>query len=634
MAKKYPAPTKKDPESSSNLQNLKTRLSVAKKYEEPQRKWWKKVNQVLEFKREVLIGTDSQSQKIAYPLLWAAYDNYLSNLSTTPPQTVIEASGREDSIKKIYWKGVLDYVKRKIRIEDAKEPFVDSFIRTGKAIYKVGRRVETKKEKKITVAPNGEKIEQEFEAIIRNESFIEVIDPRKIWLSPETKYQGVLLGEECPYVIEEMIKTPKYIEDMYGVTVDEDEKEIIDPDDDPDNKGRADGHTRDADYNEDDLKRVRVYMYSGVWDIEGQEEKNAQVLFTSKRILKARKCPYDHHKKPYIYALAFPKFFKAQAHSPLNPVLDLDQEYNENMNKVRTILRRLASPKWVKLKGTQVDETALLDPDIGVIVEESQPNAFRPLEGPKVDPVLIDKATTVEQLFQLITGIVYGSTAIKNAGTATGQDIVQQGADVKEGRLTRILERSQEELEIMLLQLEQQYTSGEPMDIRITGAETIQQVKNKKHLYQVQMQLFVQQQERAQMGEQIGAPVEEPMDEYQNFEITEDGKAVVTSYTKEDIEGEFELTVVSQSSSRSNKAVQAQQTINAIQAANPMEQHIRNALWKRLFTNYGWDELVDIVDQPTLPAGAQPMPPTGPGGGPTTEAGISGQVQAQGRQTV
>ena len=631
MAKKSYLKPKSDNKDKKENQHeiLKTRLSVAKSFEKSTRKWWKAVNNVLSFKRDVTVGGDTQSQKIKYPLLWGAYDNYLSALSTTPPQIVVEAEGKEDNVKKIFWRGVLERAKRKIRADDLLEKFVQSFITTGKAVYKIGRVVETKKATKDATIEGKGTIENEVEAVIKNESFVDVIDPRKVWISPETEYKGPILGEECPYIIEEMLKTPEYIEEQYGVKVEESEKEKINMDewlDEDDKSSKVDNLPAET---EDDIKRVRVYAYYGLWKIEGKLEKNAEVLFTTKRILKQRKLPYSHGMKPYIYLLNFKNFFKATAHGSLDAVLDLDQEYNENMNRIRTYIRRMVNPKWAKLTGTKVDEAALLDPDVGVIVDESQSGAVRPLTPPPIDASIFDKTSSVEQLFQLITGIVYGSAAIKEAGTATGQDIVAKGADVKIARMARLIERAQEERDIMLLKLEQQYAPTDGTDIRIVGADVVKMIKDKKFLFKTATEIYNSQ-------VQAGQPSEPPADEYSKFRISDDGKSIITNYTREDIQGEFELTVISQSSNRSNTEVQAQQIINALDKASN-EPEIRKGLWRRLFSLRRWDELIEAVE--TNPGIGQGMPGQ-PGGQPLNNAtapsgaNLNGAVKAQANQTV
>ena len=325
----------------------------------------------------------------------------LSRLTSTPPQMIIEADGKEDLVKKIFWKGVLEYRKRKMHVDDQKEAFVDSFITSGMGVYKVGRTVQSQKGIKQVKGEDGKIIaDQEVEAITENKSFVENIDPRKFWLSPETKYTSPVLGVECPYCIEEMIKTPEYIETTYGVTVSEEEKELIAADD---GEGGNVGKSSIPGEKTDDLKKVRLYAYYGVWKIKGKTITNAEVLFTSKKILKQRELPYKWgEKKPYIVSLNFVKFFKPVARGSLDALLDLDQEFNENMNKRRTYVRRMVNPKWAKLKGTKVDEDALLDPDVGVVVDESQPNAVRSLTPQPLGQELFTPTTAIEQLFYLM----------------------------------------------------------------------------------------------------------------------------------------------------------------------------------------------------------------------------------------
>lgn len=632
MAKKLEDADKK------GLNVLKTRLSFAKNAEKKRRDQWKKVLKVLDFKREVVTTSSTTTTSIKYPLLWSAYDNYISTLSTSPPQIVIDAEGKEDFVKKVYWRGVLEYVKRQILVEDLEEQFIQSLIVAGKAVWRVCRSVETVKQKEDVTDMDGNKVGAiEKEAVIKNTSVVENVDPRRVHISPETKYKGPVLGDECPYIIEEMIKTPEYIEEHYGVTVKDEEIETIDDEEFMGDEVKS----KVTDYEDkDDMKRVRFYAYYGVWKIKDKYEKNAEVLFTKKRIVQERKYPYAHGKKPYIYALNFKDFFKATARGSLDAVMDLDQEYNENMNRIRTYIRRMVNPKWAKLQGTKIDEAALLDPDIGNVVDESQPNSFRPVTPPQLDPAVFEKATSVETLFQLLTGIIYGSTAIQNAGTATGQNIVSQGADVKLGRIARIYERACEERDKMLLQLEQEYAPAEGTDIRITGADVVQQIKNKKILYKESMRMYQEEQAQQQtmqlqqpgqveqpgmpqdgmgvvqpMAQPPVEPTSPPVDEYEKFEVSEDGKSVRTSYTQDDIQGLFELKVISQSSNRANRAVQATQIKELLpQTVNELE--IRKALWRRLAVNYGWDDVTDAVESaqvPQLPV----APPQGAQGGET-----------------
>lgn len=643
MAKKYlgkKEKTKED-EREMDLQVLKTRLDVAMAFEEKHRTLTKTLIKILDGLRDVLIGGDTTTQKIKYPLLWLAYDNYLSQLSQSAPQIVIEAEGKEDAVKKAYWKGILNYKKRILHVDDLREQFIDSLLVSGKGVYKIGRVVETKKQKQEVTGPDGTVLmEREVEAIVKNETFIEVSNPNKIYISPETIYKSPVLGEECPYVIEEMIKTPEYIYETYGVECEESEKEFIDPEEESTKDSRDSAMSRASEAGKADMKRVRVYAYYGVWKMGGNTVQNCEVLFTNKRILKEREFPYEWgNKKPYVYSFAFKKFFKPKGKTPLEPVMDLDKEYNEHMNRIRTILRRLANPKWEKLKGTKVDEAALIDPDVGVIVEVSQLGAVKALEMPQINPELFRKSEAVEQLFQLITGIVYGATAIKNIGTATGQNAADQGADTKMARLSRVVERAEEERDIMMLQLEQQFAPQEGVDIRVTGADVVQMIKNKKFLHKTEMELWEQSQAIAQQqslttGVQTEA-IPPPVDEYDKFQISDDGRSVYTSYTREDIQGQFELSVISQSSNKANKAVQAQQTINALNSTQPQETAIRAGLWRRLFSTYGWDDLVDSVDSvPQIPQ-MQAPPGTPPGASTNpSESAIQGAVTSQANKVV
>lgn len=607
MAKKYiqKREVSDDEVQKGRLDVLKARLDVAMAFEEKHRTLTRSIIKILDGLRDVLVGADTVTQKIKYPLLWLAYDNYLSELSQSAPQIVIEAEGKEDAVKKAYWKGILNYKKRILHVDDLREQFIDSLLVSGKGVYKVGRTVETEqKENPVTNATGDTVMKQKVEVIVKNESFVEVGNPNKIYISPETLYKSPVLGEECPYIIEEMIKTPEYIKETYDVDCEDSEKEFIAPDEEEKEKNTP-TYTHEA---QADMKRVRVYAYYGIWNYNGKLEKNCEVLFTNKRILKERVFPYEWgNKKPYIYSFAFKKFFKPKGKAPLEPVMDLDKEYNEHMNRIRTILRRLANPKWEKLKGTKVDEAALLDADVGNLVEVSQLGAVKPIEMPKVDPQLFQKSESVEQLFQLMTGIVYGTSAIRNIGTATGQNAVDKGADIKMARLSRVVERAEEERDIMLLQLEQQYAPQDGMDIRITGADIVEMIKNKKFLYKTKLQLWEQNQKMLQMqASQTGAdftPEPPPVDEYDKFQISDDGRSIYTSYTRDDIQGQFELNVISQSSNRSNKAVQAQQTINSLNSTQPTETGIRAGLWRRLFSAYGWDELIDSVDTATQTPG-------------------------------
>jgi len=301
------------------------------------------------------------------------------------------------------------------------------------------------------------------------------------------------------------------------------------------------------------------------------------------------------------------------------------------MNRIRTYIRRMVNPKWAKLKGSQVDEAALLDPDIGVMVDESQPNAFRPISPPSLDPAVFEKATSVEQLFYLLTGMTYGASALDKNKTATGQNQQQRGSDVKTGRMTSKLERGQEELETMILQLEQQYAPPEGVDIRIVGADVVEMIRNKKFLFTTKQQMY---QQGVQVAMQNQQPFDqpEPIDEYEQFEISEDGRAVYTHYTPEDIQGQFELNIVSQSSNRSNRAVQSQQILNALELSANDTSVNRAELWKRWFALNDMDDIDNLVNQtsPTImPPSTQPTNTGSP-----SEANMAGAIEAKANKVV
>lgn len=652
MAKKaYPAKPKTiEPEADARLNILTSRMEVAKEFEKKERELWKTVSKAVELEREIEAQGSSTSQRIKYPLVWGAYDHYLSTLTSTPPQVVVTSDDSDDFVKTLYWRGILDKTERDIKLEDIKVEFVQSFVVTGKAVYKVGRHVETEvgedKVEHKTVDGKKLSLKRQVEEITVNESFVDVIDPRRVWVSPDTRYKGPILGPECPYVVEEMIKLPDYIEKKYGVELTDEEKETISIHEDVDTDTEINKSLREKD----DFKRVRVYAYHGLWQLKGEKKDgeeqsdgkfidNAEVYFTKKRILYEAPCRYAHNKKPYIYALNHRKFFKAKAMGVLDSVLDLDQEYNEHMNRIRTYIRRMVNPKWAKLMGKEVDEEALLDPDVGVVVEESEPNAFRAIDIPKLDAAIFEKATATEQLFQFLTTITYGQTALKDQGTATGQQIAEKGSDTKIGRMIRIMERSHEELLTMLLQLEQEFANPDGTNLKIVGADVIQKIKDKKKLYQIQLEQFTNQQAQLQSGQltlgpnnvimspQTGEPMgmmaEPPVDDYENFIISDDGRTVYTRYTPEEIKGMFELYVVSQSSNRDGRSVRSAQVLKALELSAADTFVNRPELWRLWFNLNGereTDRLVSLAPQ---------LPTMAPGGtAPSTTAVPSESAQA------
>jgi len=615
---------KKDEEKgkTTSLEVLKSRLSCSQAFEKNERNQWKRVVKCIELERDVIVGSDTVVQKIKYPLLFGAYDNFQSVLTSTPPQVVITSDDNNDFIKTVFWRGIIDQQKRKLFLDDLKYEFVQSFIITGKAVYKVGRQTETGEIEKEVKGEDGKVIvSAKSEVVTKNKSFVTVVDPRRVWVSPETRYTGPVLGEECPYIIEEMIKTPEYLEEKYDIKIEDDEKEYVSSDD-----YEGEEKIESNDETEDDLKRVRLYAYYGVYQKDGKYFTNYECLFTVGKFIKDRELPYDHAKKPYIYLLNFRKFFKAKAMGALDSVLDLDQEYNEHMNRIRTYIRRMVNPKWAKTKGTKIDEAALLDPDVGLIVNESTPNAFRPLTPPQLDSSIFEKASAVENLFQFLSSVTYGQSALKQVGTATGQEIASQGADTKTSRMVRLLERGQEELLTMLLQLEQQYASTDGTPVKIVGSDIVEMIRNKKKLFQVQMDLYnrSQQPQVDANGQTIPVqPMDMPVDDYENFSISPDGRTVYTTYTRDEIKNGFELYIVSQSSNRNQKAVQQAQTLKALELSGADATVNRAELWRTYFQNGGEnnpDRLINGNPQPQ-----QPVNPTTPDMGniPTNQTGVN-----------
>lgn len=610
-----------DESKETSHQNLLDRLTASRDFEKTERKQWKRVIKAIELEREVIVGGDSVAQKIKYPLVFGAYDNYQSSLMSAPPQVVISADDRNDFVKTVYWRGIQDHQRRKLRLDDLKYEFVQSFITAGKSVYKVGRKTGTGMIEQQARDEDGKVlIESQEEVVTENESFVVVVDPRRCWVSPETRYTGPLLGDECPYIIEEMIKTPEYLTEKYGIEEFEPEElETITINEDVDDKDK----TKDLFGDSDDFKRVRVYHYFGEYKKEGKFHKNYECLFTNKRKILGteREIPYAHKKKPYIYLLNHRKFFQAKAMGALDAVMDLDQEYNEHMNRIRTYIRRMVNPKWAKTKGKKIDESALIDPDIGLIVTESEPNSFRPISPPKLDAAIFDKATATEQLFQFLTSITYGKTALKDVGTATGQEIAQQGADVKIARMSRLLERGQEELYTMLLQLEQEF-GQDGTDVKILSPDIVEMIRTKKKLFQIQQQAFQSNQAVLQGGNAIDPvtgmpvqPMDAPVDEYANFEVSPDGRTVYATYGPEEIKGEFELYIVSQSSNRNNQAVRSQQVLKAIELSATDLTINRAELWRLWFQLNGesdTDRLINAQPQVNNPLAPEVVPTGGP----------------------
>lgn len=606
-----------DETKNTTHQNLLDRLTAAREFEKKERQQWKRVIKAVELERDVIVGGDSVAQKIKYPLVYGAYDNYQSSLMAAPPQVVVSADDRNDFVKTVYWRGIQDYQRRKLRIDDLRYEFIQSFIVSGKGVYKVGRKTGVGMiEKEATDDAGKTLVKAQEEVVTENKSFVVVVDPRRVWVSPETRYTGPILGEECPYIIEEMIKTPEYLREKYDIKEFEPEElECITINEDVDDKDAA----KDAFKDKDDFKRVRVYHYFGDYMKDGKKYTNYECLFTNKRKIDGteREMPYAHKKKPYIYVLNHRKFFQAKAMGALDAVMDLDQEYNEHMNRIRTYIRRMVNPKWAKKKGTKIDESALIDPDIGLIVTESEPNAFRPVSPPQIDAAVFEKATATEQLFQFLTSITYGKTALQQVGTATGQEIAQQGADVKIARMSRLLERGHEELYTMLLQLEQEFAQ-DGTSVKIISPDIVEMIRNKKKLYELQMKAFQNNQMAIQAGTvdpisgQPITPMDPPVNEYENFEISPDGKTVYATYGKDEVAGEFELYIVSQSSNRNNQAVRSQQVLKALELSATDPVINRAELWRLWFQLNGESDTDRLINsQPALPQPVAPVPAMG-----------------------
>lgn len=224
----------------------------------------------------------------------------------------------------------------------------------------------------MTGAPATQLVPTPMEVSILDQPMAKVLDPFKVFFSPETKFGAVMDYEHCPYYVTEEVMTVEQVEARFGKKVEANETLKT-------HDTETDNLEMDQTVMKDDMKRVTVYKYAGclpkaeakgIKAAEGWKyDKEYEIHFTKNEELEAIECPYD--SKPLFvlgnYGMAN-KFWKFGEAKHLMPLV---QEYQMYRSQILQHTRKMANPKPMIPDSSNVDEGAFNDPRVGRSVKYS-----------------------------------------------------------------------------------------------------------------------------------------------------------------------------------------------------------------------------------------------------------------------
>jgi hypothetical protein len=470
-------------EATDRLSLLKSRLTVAKAWCKKPHKAWKAY--IDEYEIADVGDTDEVKDKVRIGYIFRRTESDLPAIFDDQPDLFFKS---KKDIFKQFETPVEDTYDWLWDIQNLEEKFEDAgthFLLLGMGFIGSPWITKTKKvSEPITdeagqpsLDEEGQPMMNEYESPYIDRPNATVLNPFKLYFSPETKFNFILDYEHCPYLFEEQTLTKEEIKAKYGKDVDPTEK-LKTEDTDVDSEIDKDLSTE----GKDDIKRVTAYHYygclpeaqaKGIKNTEWEYDKEYHIVFTSTEELLTEENQYP--TKPYFivgnYGLA-QKFWKFGDAKHLKPIV---QELEQYRSQILKHTRKMANPKPLVPAEADIDKDAFSDPRVGrtVTYSNGQPPSYlspAPL-GQEVE-IGVDMARTdlekTSGTFDLASG--GNQSQVK---TPRGIQVFSEAADKNVRRKRKKIARFIRTLIVFQLrQLAQNWTPDDPMAMQVLGEDS------------------------------------------------------------------------------------------------------------------------------------------------------------------
>lgn len=441
------------------LNNLKSRYEVAKNftkdYQEQVKtavKDYKAENPEIALDKVDVIEVSQNKYKLIYPLIFVNHEAMMASMFDRVPDLIFNGKGKDDEEKKNKVVGAYNYLRDKLSLEwflnDSAWWFILAGMATAQAGYKqVTKDVPLLDEMGQPVIDQMTGKPQMRTVLEYDDPTIETSDPLKIFFSPESQY--TVDFSKVPYYFIEDLMDPNEVKRIYKTKVEPDATIDI----------KTDKKSESAD-----LQRVKVKMYYGTipeenkGEVEGWDfDKKYLVVMTENKILHKEATQNLcrglrlHGVPNEFFGFGIAKLLRASQ--------------NEKSTRRSQQIRYadvMSMPKIAQDETTKVDENALVDPRVGIVVtySDKKPEYMSP---PTMPETLILAEQHVDSDAQQISGLLDLSTGAQQTMTdkATGQQIFADAAEKRVRAARRKLIEYYKQCVIMLLKLAQENWSGE-----------------------------------------------------------------------------------------------------------------------------------------------------------------------------
>lgn len=355
-------------DKSERLSLLKSRLAVAKawckKPHDTMKKWIK------EYELDDLLNDGEEKDRVRIGYIFRRAESDLPAIFDDQPELIMK--GRHPATKDItpIIEGLYDYLWDTQNLEEKIEDAGLYFVLIGMGFIESPWVTKTKQVPQpvvdqITGQPvldeSGQPVIQLMDVPIIDQPMAKVVNPFKLYFSPETKFNSVMDAEHCPYYITEETMTKEQIKARFGKDVEANETLKLDEDVDADIE-------KESAVIKDDFKRVTVYKYEGILteetakDIEDagawSYDKEYELWFTSNEELQARECPYDN--KPLFCVGNYGTFDKFWKFGDAKHLLPIVRELEQYRTQILKHTRKMANPRPLQPTLANIDEKAWL----------------------------------------------------------------------------------------------------------------------------------------------------------------------------------------------------------------------------------------------------------------------------------
>lgn len=450
--------------TSDRLQLLKSRLAVAKAWSKKPHEAWKKW--IAEYEIENFDDTAEIRDKVRIGYIFRKTETEIPAIFDDQPELFIKGKTEEfKDIESIY-NSAYDRLWDKQNLEEKIEDVGVYFSLLGMGFISSPYLVKTKKVREMTDQPVMDEMGQplvdpatgqpmiqqvptEYEVPTYDMPKAEVIDPFKIYFSPETTFDTAMSSENCPYYITEKSWWKEKVKAVFNKDVEANEK--MHTAEEGTDTQIDESVEKGTDIVSDDLKRVTVYEYYGTLPedmakgIEGSGwawDREYHVYFTKNEVLLVEECPYSryplHVAGNYGMANKFWKFGDAKHLMPLVQELELYR------SQILAHTRKMVNPKVLVDHATDINQDDFSDPRPGKVIKYTgeKPEYLSPANlgsevGVGVDMVRTDLEKTAPS-FDLAGG--GGQSEVRSPrGIATYAEAADRGVRRKRKKIARLI---------------------------------------------------------------------------------------------------------------------------------------------------------------------------------------------------